>query len=65
MARINMEEILEELDEKFALVLAAVVTEIVPDREIDRRNLLRLFRSKLERGFARWERVSDRCVDAD
>ena len=63
MARINMEEIVDELDENFARILKAVVEEAAPETEVNERQLMRIFRMKLERGFERWEHVSDRCVD--
>ena len=63
MARINMEEIVDELDENFARILKAVVEEAAPETEVDERQLMRIFRMKLERGFEHWEHVSDRCVD--
>jgi len=63
MARINMEEIVDELDENFARILKAVVKEAAPETEVDERQLMRIFRMKLERSFERWEHVSDRCVD--
>ena len=37
MARINMEEIIEELDENFASVLKSVFDEIIPDNNVDSR----------------------------
>ena len=64
MARINMEDIVEELDDNFARVLKAFIDEVKPDNTLDKNAILRLFRMKLERGFSRWEHVSDRCVDA-
>jgi len=64
MARINMEEIVEELDEQFARVLKAVVDEVAPGNSLEPRAILRVFRMRLERGFERWEHVSDRAVDA-
>ena len=63
MARINMEEIVEALDDNFATVLKAVVDEIAPDNTADKRAIMRIFRMRLERGFQRWEQVADRCVD--
>ena len=63
MARINMEEIVEELDDNFARVLKSVVDELVPDNNVDERQIMRAFRMRLERGFDRWEHVPDRCVD--
>ncbi|HUT63275.1 MAG TPA: hypothetical protein VMZ04_04885 [Anaerolineae bacterium] len=63
MARINMEEIVEELDDNFARILKAVVDEIAPGNMSDERQIMRIFRMRLERGFDRWEHVSDRCVD--
>ena len=65
MARINMEDVVDELDEKFATVLAAVFADLAPDAAFDRRQIMRQFRTRLERGFSRWERVADRCVETD
>ena len=63
MVRINMEEIVDQLDENFSQVLKAVVDEIAPDNTADVRMIMRIFRKRLERGFERWENVSNRCVD--
>lgn len=63
MARINMEEIVEELDDNFMRVLKSVFDEIIPDNNVESRQIMRTFRMRLERGFNRWEHVSDRCVD--
>ncbi len=63
MARINMEEIVEELDDNFIRVLKSVFDEIIPDNNVESRLVMRTFRMRLERGFDRWEHVSDRCVD--
>ncbi|MBN1294663.1 MAG: hypothetical protein JXB48_22700 [Candidatus Latescibacteria bacterium] len=64
MARINMELIVNELDENFAKVLKAVVDEVAPESNADTQEIMRVFRIRLERGFARWEHVPERCVDA-
>ena len=64
MARINMGNIVDELDENFARVLKSVVDDIVPENAADPRQIMRAFRTRLERGFGNWEHVSDRCVDA-
>ncbi|MFC1650475.1 hypothetical protein ACFL2X_02790 [Candidatus Latescibacterota bacterium] len=64
MARINMEEIVDELDENFSRVLKAVFDEIVPGNDIENRQIMRTFRMRLERGFGHWEHVTDRSVDA-
>ena len=63
MARINMELIVDELDENFTKVLKAVVDEAAPDNNADARQIMRIFRVRLERGFGHWEHVSERCVD--
>ena len=64
MARINMENIIEELDDNFSRVLKAVFDELVPGNDIENRQIMRTFRMRLERGFDHWEHVPDRCVDA-
>ena len=58
-----MEEIIEELDDNYSRVLKSVFDEIIPDNNIDKRQIMRVFRMRLERGFDHWEHVSDRCVD--
>ena len=63
MARINMEEIVDQLDNNFSQVLKAVVDEIAPDNTADVRMIMRIFRKRLERSFEHWENVPDRCVD--
>lgn len=64
MARINMEETVEALDENFSRVLKAVVDECAANNITDTRGIMRIFRLRLERGFERWEHVPDRCIDA-
>ena len=63
MARVNMEEIVEELGENFSRVLKAVVDETCPGNDADTKAIMRKFRERLERGFDHWEHVPDRCVD--
>ena len=63
MARVNMEAIVNELDENFARVLKAVVDEVAPENTADAREILRVFRMRLERGFEHWEYVRENCVD--
>ena len=63
MARINMEGIVEELGENFASVLKSVFDEIIPENIVDSHQIMRVFRTKIERGFGHWEYVPDRCVD--
>ena len=64
MARINMEGIVEELDRNFSKVLKAVLDEAAPGHAVDEKTLMLILRTKLERGFERWEYVPDRCVDS-
>ena len=64
MARINMEEIVEELDGNFERVLRAVVDDLFSGNEVETRQIMITFRNRLERGFERWEHVPDRCIDA-
>ena len=64
MARINMELIVDELNENFAKVLKAVVDEAVHGNITEPRQIMSIFRMRLERGFEHWEHVSERCVDA-
>jgi|GEM_PF-5088905 hypothetical protein len=63
MARINMEEIVEELDDNFSRVLKAVFDELAPGNDIEKRQIMRTFRKRLERGFEHWEHVPERCID--
>ncbi len=64
MARIDMAGIVEELDRNFARVLKAVVDDVAPGNTADEKAIMRSFRTRLERGFDRWESVPDRCVDS-
>ena len=64
MARINMELVVNELDDNFAKVLKAVIDEVAPECKADTRDIMRVFRLRLERGFERWEYVPERCIDA-
>jgi hypothetical protein len=59
-----MEGIVEDLDRNFARVLKAVLDEVIPGNTADEKTVMRAFRGKLERGFERWEYVSNRNVDA-
>ncbi len=63
MARIHMEGVVEELERNFTRTLNAMLDEIVPGNTLDEKTIMRSFRSKLDRGFDRWERVPDRYVD--
>ena len=60
MARINMAETVDALDENFQRVLAAVFAEVAPDCDLDPRQIMRVFRMRLERGFGTWEQVPGR-----
>lgn len=64
MARVNMEAIVNELDENFEKVLKAVVDEVAPENTTDAREIMRVFRMRLERGFEHWEYVRENCIDA-
>ncbi|MHB9027127.1 MAG: hypothetical protein ACYC9O_00010 [Candidatus Latescibacterota bacterium] len=64
MARIHMEGIVEDLDRNFARVLKALIDDLAPGNTADEKAVMRAFRGKLERGFERWEYVSNRNVDA-
>lgn len=55
---------MEELNCNFSKVLKAVYDEAAPGNAVDEKTLMRILRTKLERGFERWEYVSDRCVDS-
>jgi hypothetical protein len=65
MARINMEEIVDELDSNFSKVLKSIFDELNPEKNVESKEIMRLFRTRLERGFGKWEYVPDRCVDTD
>ena len=65
MIRIDMEIIVDELSENFSKVLRALVDETCPGNEVDSDRLMKIFRNRLERGFDRWEHVTDRCVDTE
>jgi len=65
MVRIDMEIIVDELSENFTKVLRALIDEACPGNDVDNDRLIKIFRNRLERGFDRWENVTDRSIDSD
>ena len=63
MVRIDMELIVNELSGNFTKVLRSLIDEAYPGNDIDNERLMKIFRNRLERGFDRWENVTERCVD--
>ena len=65
MARINMYEMTDALDEQFERSLKRLADQIAPGNTLSGRDVLRMFRVEVERVFDRWESVPGRCVEAE
>lgn len=65
MARVKIEEIIEDLSSEMKRALEDAVKRILPGAEFDRNQLFREFRRAVGRKCSTWERVSDSHVDFD
>ena len=65
MARINPEEIVDDLSSEFRRALEDAVLEILPNAEFDRSELFRAFKRAVRRKCSTWETVSDHHVEKD
>lgn len=64
MARIKVEEIVDDLSSEFRSALDSAVSEVIPGAEFDRYELFRAFKRAIRRKCSTWERVSDNHVEA-
>lgn len=65
MARIRIDEIIDELDTDLRRALADAVNETVKDAEFDEYELFRAFKRAVGRKCSTWERVPDRYIQDD
>ena len=65
MARIRIEEIVDDLDSELRSALEAAVKEVLPSAVFDRYELFRAFKRAVGRKCSTWERVRDDYVEAD
>ena len=65
MARIQPDEIVDELSSEFRRALEDAVNEVIPNANFDSHELFRAFKRAVRRKCSNWERVSDRYVEID
>ena len=65
MARIKIEEIVDDLDSELRSALEAAVKEVLPNAVFDRYELFRAFKRAVGDKCSTWERVRDDYVEAD
>jgi hypothetical protein len=65
MARIKIEEILDSLSSEITKALEDAVRQVLPEADVDRRNLFRAFKRGVARKCSTWERVPDQYVEMD
>ena len=65
MAKVNPEEIVDDLSREFRRALSDAASNTLPDVEFDDRELFRAFKRAVRRRCSTWEQVSDRHVKAD
>jgi hypothetical protein len=65
MARVNIEEIIDDLSTEMRSALEAAVKEVIPQAQFDRQVLFRAFKRAVGRKCNTWESVSDSNVEVD
>lgn len=65
MARIKIQDIVEDKRTEFRRALEAAVEEAIPGAEFDTSELYRAFRRAIGRKCSTWERVPDHYVEKD
>jgi hypothetical protein len=63
MAKVRIEEIIEDLDSEMKRALEDAVKEILPEAEFDRNTLYRAFLRAVRRKCSNWETVKDQNVE--
>ena len=65
MARVKMEDIVDDLSTEMRSALEAAVREVLPEAEFDRYALFRAFKRAVRRKCSTWERVRDNHVEME
>jgi hypothetical protein len=65
MARIEIEEMLEDLSSDLRKALGAAVHEVLPDSEANSHQLFRAFKRAVRRKCNTWETVPDQHVQKE
>lgn len=65
MARVKVDDIVDDLSTEFRGALEAAVQEVLPEAEFDRYQLFLAFKRAVRRKCNTWERVRDDYVEAD
>ena len=63
MAKIMLEEVIGELEQKLTRVLKESVKKVSPEARFDDRRLFREFKEQIHRQFNRWERIKDSSIE--
>lgn len=65
MARVKIEDIIEDLSSEMKRALEDAVERVLPDSRFDRNHLYREFKRAVGRKCNTWERVPDSHVDVN
>lgn len=65
MARVKIEEIIEQLDSDLRKALRDAVRQVIPNVDFDDRRLFREFVRAVRRKCSTWETVNDGFVEKD
>ena len=65
MARIRIEEVIDELSSDMKKALEAAVLEVIPEADFDRNRLFHAFRRAVGRKCSTWETVKDQYVEKE
>lgn len=65
MARIKIEDVVDDLSTEMRSALEAAVKEVLPDAKFDRQQLFREFKRAVRRKCSTWERVRDEHVESE
>ena len=63
MARVQPDEIVDELRSEFRRALEEAVNEVIPNAKFDSHELFRAFHRAVRRMCSSWEQISDRYID--
>jgi len=63
MARIKLEEIIDDLSAEFRHALTDTIEEVMPEAQVDEQELYQAFKRAIHRKCSPWERVRDSHVE--
>jgi hypothetical protein len=65
MAKVKIEEIIDDLSSQMRRALGYAVKEVLPNSNADEYELFRAFRRAVGRTCSTWERVPDRYIEKE